>query len=260
MIGGLAVVVALVVLCGEPEQRPGPAQAAGATSPQLTGPTSTTTVTSPPAAPGQPYRFGDVQASAPPTVDGQAPVVRRIPTDKPYIFLTIDDGNAKDPTVPELIATSGAMPTMFLTHKFIDGHQDYYRSIRDQTKVDIQNHTVTHRSLRGRPYALQHKEICGNADVQATEFGRRPTLLRPPYGNYDVNTQKAAADCGVKAIVLWTVTVNNGTVDYRDSDHLQPGDIVLLHFGPALAADYRLILERAKRAGLIPVPLPDFLG
>lgn len=260
MLGVFAVVVALVVGCGEPDQRSGPVQSTSTASPQPTVTTSTTTVTSAPSAAGHPYRFGDVQATAPPTVEGKAPVVRRIPTDKRYVFITIDDGEVQEPSALELITKSEAMPTMFLTHRFVDGHQDYFRSIRDETRVDIQNHTMNHPNLRGKPYALQRKEICDNADSQAVEFGRRPTLFRPPYGNYDVNTQKAAADCGMKALVLWTAAVNDGVVQYQQGDHLNPGDIVLMHFRHTFVADYSAFVERAKRDGLVAVPLPDFLS
>jgi len=46
-------------------------------------------------------------------------------------------------------------------------------------------------------YAEQVKEICGEADLQEQQFGRRPTLFRPPGGAYNTNTRRAAATCGM---------------------------------------------------------------
>lgn len=252
LFGALAGAVAVAVGCGEPAAGPN-----RATAPPVT---TTTSTTSPTQTQPEPYRFGDVQAKAPPTVDGMAPVVRKIHTDKRYVFITIDDGDIKDPNALELIKKSGARPTLFLAQKFVTGHEDYFRAIRDATGADIQDHTVLHPNLRGKPYAMQHKEICDNADAETTEFGRRPTLFRPPYGNYDATTQKAAADCGMRAIVLWTAAVNDGVVQFQQGDHLNPGDIVLMHFRKTFVEDYTAFLERAKRDNLVPVPLADFLG
>ncbi|HEV8555415.1 MAG TPA: polysaccharide deacetylase family protein [Actinophytocola sp.] len=229
-------------------------------------PTESTTAAPQPSAPvpithsEAPYQFGDVQAKAPPIVDGRAPVIRRIPTDKPYVFITIDDGEIKDPNALSLITQSGFRPTMFLAQKFVAGEAAYFRDIRDQTGADIEDHTVNHPNLRGKPYAFQRKEICDDADAEAAEFGRRPVLFRPPYGNWDTNTQKAAADCGMRAVVLWTAAVNNGVVQFQEGDHLKAGDIVLMHFRTTFVQDYTAFVERARRDGLTAVPLPDFLG
>ncbi|MFL6143330.1 MAG: polysaccharide deacetylase family protein [Labedaea sp.] len=207
-----------------------------------------------------PYRFGDVQAKAPSIVAGKAPLIRRIATDKRYVFLTIDDGEVQDPGAEGLIERSGARPTLFLAHKFVTGHTDYFRAIQDHAGADVEDHTINHPNLRGRPYTLQRKEICDDADAEAAEFGRRPTLFRPPFGNYDGNTQRAAADCGMRAVVLWTAAVNDGVVQFQQGDHLNPGDIVLMHFRTTFAADYAAFVERARRDALTPVPLADFLG
>jgi len=258
LFGALAAAIAVAAACGEPNQGPTSATATG----QPTGGTTTSTTTSStPADPGrEPYRFGDVQAKAPPIVDGKAPVVKRIPTDKRYVFITIDDGDIKDPHALDLIKQSGARPTLFLAWKYVAGQEDYFRKIRDEAGADIEDHTINHPNLRGKPYALQRNEICGNSDAEATAYGRRPALFRPPYGNWDTNTQKAVADCGMRAIVLWTAAVNDGVVQFQQGDHLNPGDIVLMHFRKTFVEDYTAFVQRAKQDGLTPVPLADFLG
>jgi peptidoglycan/xylan/chitin deacetylase (PgdA/CDA1 family) len=207
-----------------------------------------------------PYRFGEVQATAPATVGGLAPVVRRIGTDKPYVFITIDDGAVKEPQAAALIARSGFRPTLFLAQKYVTGEAAYFARIRDETGADIEDHTITHPNLRGKPYAVQRKEICDNADAEAAEFGRRPTLFRPPYGNWDTDTRRAAADCGMRAVVLWSAAVNDGVVQFQEGDHLRPGDIVLMHFRKTFVQDYTAFVQRVRQDGLTAVPLPDFLA
>jgi peptidoglycan/xylan/chitin deacetylase (PgdA/CDA1 family) len=214
----------------------------------------------PPPAFAQPYKFGEPQAHVPPIADGKAPVIRKIQTDKPYVFITMDDGAIKDPSALQLIKDSGAHPTLFLNEKYFKGNEAYFKAIQDQAGVEINDHTMTHPNLRGKPYEAQKKEICGDADAIATAFGKRPTLFRPPFGNYDASTQKAVADCGMKALVLWTAAVNDGVVQFQAGDKLKAGDIVLMHFRTTFVEDYRAFLERAKRDGVTPVPLSDFLA
>ncbi len=247
------------------------AMVAGCSSPQAvqTPPAGQSTVGSvqgrpepdapPPPQFGQPYQFGTAQGHVPPTVDGKAPVVRKIQTDKPYVFITMDDGAIKDPSALQLIKDSGAKPTLFLNEKYFKGHEAYFKAIQDQAGVEINDHTMTHPNLRGKPYEAQKKEICGDADAIAAAFGKRPLLFRPPFGNYDANTQKAVTDCGMKAIVLWTAAVNDGVVQFQSGDKLKPGDIVLMHFRTTFVEDFRAFLARAKQDGVTPVPLSDFL-
>ena len=220
-------------------------------------PTSTTGL---PPAPEQPYPFGQSQAVAPATVGGKAPVVRRIDTTKPYVFITIDDGAVQDPHALQLIKDSGARPTLFLNERYVKGHEDYFRQLQDQDNLVIGNHTVNHPNLAKMPYAAQKKEICDDSDAFAKAFGKRPTLFRPPFGNYNADTQRAAADCGLKAVILWTAAVNDGVVQFQGGNKLKPGDIVLMHFRKTFVQDFTGFIKRAKQDGLTPVPLPDFLS
>ncbi len=232
----------------------------GTTSSSPTPPSSTTTV-APPPTPEQPYPFGTVQAHAPATVGGKAPVVRHIDSGgKPYVFITIDDGAVQDPHALQLIKDSGARPTLFLNQQYVRGHEEYFKQLQDQDNLVIGNHTVSHPNLAKMSYAAQKKEICDDSDDFVKAFGHRPTLFRPPFGNYNADTQRAAADCGLKALVLWTAAVNDGVVQFQAGNKLKAGDIVLMHFRKTFVEDYTAFIKRAKQDGLTPVPLPDFLG
>ncbi|NBE56321.1 polysaccharide deacetylase family protein, partial [Streptomyces boluensis] len=97
----------------------------------------------------------------------------------------------------------------------------------------VQNHTLTHPSLKGLPYARQRAEICGQQTVLAREFGERPTLFRPPRGHYDSTTLRAVADCGLRASVMWGANMQpEGLRLDNGTDRLRPGEIVLFHFFP----------------------------
>jgi len=214
----------------------------------------------PPPAFTPPYPYGVVQLKAPPVANGEVPLIRRIPTDKPFVFITMDDGAVKDPDALSLIKDSGGHPVLFLNQKYVKGHEAYFKAILDSTGSVLGDHTVDHPDLRGKPYEFQRKEICDDADDLQRGLGQRPSLFRPPFGSYDANTLKAAAACGMRAAVLWTAAVNDGVVQFQVGDKLRPGDVVLMHFRKTFKEDYTAFVERAKKDGLTPVPLADFVG
>ncbi|WP_020663286.1 polysaccharide deacetylase family protein [Amycolatopsis benzoatilytica] len=213
-----------------------------------------------PTTPPGPYPFGTVQMKAPPIQDGKVPVIRKIQTDKPYVFITMDDGAVKDPSALNLIQQSGGHPVLFLNQRYVKGHEAYFKSILDSTGAVLGDHTVNHPNLKGKPLDFQKKEICDDADDFQKSLGVRPTLFRPPFGNYDQNTLKAAAMCGMRASILWTASVNDGVVQFQVGDKLRPGDIVLMHFRKTFKEDYEAFVARAKQDGLTPVPLADFVA
>jgi len=247
------LLVAGVVACAD-------APDSGSGSPVLTTsvPPVTTTTTSerPKRMFEPPYPYGTVQAKAPAIADGMVPVVTRIQTDKPYVFITIDDGAVQHPKARELMIEAGVWPSVFLNTKYAEGHKDYFK----QLPVTVHSHTTNHPNLQGKGFEFQKHEICGNADFLAADYGKRPTLFRPPFGNYDATTRHAAASCGFKALVNWTAAVNDGHVQFQQGDKLNRGDIVLMHFRTTFVEDFTAFLNRAKQDGLTPVPLEDFLG
>lgn len=262
----VAVAAIVMVACTRP-----PANQVA--SPATTSSTTTTTTTSTPpptAVPGpngttipvfqQPYVFGTPQAQVPPIVDGLVPVIKRIETDKPYVFITIDDGAVRHPLALELIRASGVRPTLFLNTRYAEGHGEYFKPFQQQAKVSINGHTATHPNLNGKSYDGQKQEICSNADYIAADFGARPKLFRPPFGNFDRTTRKVAADCGFTALVTWTAAVNDGVVQFQAGGKLNAGDIVLMHFRNSFTEDYLAFLNRARQDGLTPVVLDDFLS
>jgi peptidoglycan/xylan/chitin deacetylase (PgdA/CDA1 family) len=186
------------------------------------------------------------------------PFLHAIPTNQRVAFLTIDDGYTKVPDAPALIAAAHVPVTLFLTENAIRDNPGFFAPMQQSGAV-IEDHTITHTELRGRSYALQKHEICASADQLGKWYGRRPVLFRPPFGDQDRNTLRAAHDCGMKAAFMWKATVDKGTVRYQEGRTLQPGDIVLMHFRPAFVQDFLAALNAIHRAGLTPALLDDYI-
>ncbi|MEV4763902.1 polysaccharide deacetylase family protein [Micromonospora chokoriensis] len=191
---------------------------------------------------------------------GAAPFWHRLPTDQKVAFITIDDGGLARPSeVADFVWRARIPVTMFLNSPAAEEYPEYFRQIQVAGGV-VENHTINHNSLAGRSYDYQKREICGAADKLEALFGKRATLFRPPFGEHDSTTLKAAHDCGAKAVVHWTETVHEGKVRYQTPEKVvQPGDVLLMHFRPALMDDLLAALKAIHRAGLTPALLEDYV-
>ncbi|WP_307026988.1 polysaccharide deacetylase family protein [Streptomyces canus] len=161
---------------------------------------------------------------------GLPPVFTTIPTKEKIVFLTIDDGAEKDPAFLRMMSELKIPYTAFLSNYLVKGDYGYFKDMQDRG-VGLNNHTLHHPHLPGLSYARQKHEICGMQDIIERRYGKRPTLFRPPFGNYNEATLRAAKSCGVKYAPIWNEEVFVDRWDYREWDReIRPGDIVLSHF------------------------------
>lgn len=173
------------------------------------------------------------------------PVVDRVPTRDPVVFLTYDDGAERDPRFAGLVRERRLPVSMFLTDSVVGPGYGHFARLR-AVGVSLQNHTLDHAALRGLPYAGQRAEICGQQHKLRSRFGISPRLFRPPYGTYDTTTLRAAADCGITAVVLWRASLNaTGELTYtRGEPGLRAGDIVSV---PSAETGSLTLTERTER-------------
>ncbi|WP_343336006.1 hypothetical protein [Streptomyces sp. SUK 48] len=156
--------------------------------------------------------------AAPPSGRPLPPVVDHVPTRDRVVFLTYD-ATGRDPR-------GAAAP----------------RGLR----VPVTRFTPAPRPLAGTPYATQRAALCA----------RRTRLLRPPRGAYDATTLRAAADCGITAVVLWRATLTPAGLVYpRGPRRLRQGDIVRLLTGVPTAR----LLDAMRRRNLTAARLEDYL-
>ncbi|WP_328488505.1 polysaccharide deacetylase family protein [Streptomyces zaomyceticus] len=165
--------------------------------------------------------------------EGLPPVFTTVPTKQKVVFLTIDDGAEKDPELLRMMKELRIPYSAFLSDYVVKDDYGYFARMQksQETGVSLHNHTLNHRYLPGLSYKQQKREICGMQDVIEKRFGKRPPLFRPPYGNYNEDTLRAAKSCGVEAVPLWAAEAFPDHMEWREWDRdLHPGDIVLTHF------------------------------
>ncbi|KOV28351.1 polysaccharide deacetylase [Streptomyces sp. XY152] len=196
---------------------------------------------------------------------GLPPVFTTVPTDEKVLFLTIDDGAEKDPAFLRMMSELKVPYSAFLSDYLVKEDYGYFKEMRDRD-VALHNHTLHHPYLPALSYARQKREICGMQEVIEERYGERPVLFRPPYGNYDKATLRAAKACGITHVPLWNEEVFVDRWEYREWDRaLHPGDIVLSHFRGrgdwkgTMPDMIRRFLDKATAEGYAVARLEDYL-
>ncbi len=202
----------------------------------------------------------DPTAGDPPKVLAVIPdlqPVYRVQTEDPVVFITIDDGVFKNARARDLVERRKIPITSFLTAWTIQDRSRYFQRVSDAGSV--QNHSATHASFAKISTDLDH-EICYTQRKIAREFDKSAWMLRPPYGmSADSPRVRAVARrCGIQRIVMWDTVIDHGEISYRNGK-LRNGSIILLHYGKDLDKDLRAALRAARKAGLTPADLADYL-
>jgi peptidoglycan/xylan/chitin deacetylase (PgdA/CDA1 family) len=286
MLGAAAALALLLTACGSSSSDAGrssdaPAPAATASATMTSSPASPsdtmTPVESPTSAPSGAAASASVTVSPGSTISpgldptspvdvtvptsgtGALPVVHRITTTDPVVFITIDDGYTKDPAVVSLLRTRHIPVTPFLAQTAINTGHAYFNLVQDASGQTVQDHSVNHPFLTKLSYDQQKHEICGAADQYATWFGTRPWLFRPPYGAYNQTTLRAAQACGMTTIVLWDASLPHSVIRFASGSKFHDGDILLIHWRPNLARDLGIAVDTIERQGLRVAALQDYL-
>jgi peptidoglycan/xylan/chitin deacetylase (PgdA/CDA1 family) len=193
------------------------------------------------------------------------PVFTTVPTTNKVVFLTIDDGSEKDPRFLQMMRDLKIPYTAFLSNYLVKDDYGYFRTMQSYGNT-LNNHTLHHPYLPGLSYEEQKHEICDMQDIMQKQFGKRPRLLRPPYGNYNQDTLVAAKSCGIKYAPIWNEEVYVDHWEFREDDQrLRPGDIVLTHFrgrdewDGTMVDDMRRFLNKVTREGYAVARLEDYL-
>ncbi|MGV9617400.1 polysaccharide deacetylase family protein [Streptomyces tendae] len=221
-------------------------------------------------APAPPAKKPEIKAREGFEVDGQEsddlpPVFTTVPTKEKIVFLTIDDGAEKDPAFLKMMSELKIPYTVFLTDEEIKDDYGYFKKMQARG-ITLNNHTLSHPYLPGLSYEDQKREICGMQDVMEKHYGKRPVLFRPPYGNYNRDTLRAAKSCGIEYAPIWSEEVYVDHWEYREWDQdLHPGDIVLTHFrgtddwDGTMTDMVRRFLDRITADGYAVARLEDYL-
>ena len=173
-------------------------------------------------------------------------------------------GNEDTQQLIDILGRYDVKATFFVVGEWVDKYPESVKALADAGH-EVMNHSNTHAHFS----QLSTDEII--ADVTACNdkieavTGVRPTLIRPPYGEYDDHVITAIRSMGMEPI-QWDVDsldwkeLSAAEITERVTTKVQPGSIVLFH-NAALHTPEALpgILEALLQEGYTFVPISELI-
>ena len=192
------------------------------------------------------------------------PVSERPGCPPPCRNVTSPWGSEDTQELIDILGRYGVRATFFVVGDWVDKYPESVKALHDAGH-EVMNHSNTHAHMN----QLSAQEII--ADVEACNdkieavTGVRPTLIRPPYGEYNDQVISAIRSIGMEPI-QWDVD----SLDWKDlsadeiyrrvTGKVQPGSIILFHNAgqntPQALPD---ILEYLLGEGYAIVPVSEIL-
>ena len=157
-------------------------------------------------------------------------------TDGPYIAMTFDDGPSATltPKLLDLLAARHIKATFFVIGENVAEHPEIVeRAAREGHEIG--NHSWSHPNFGKMSEESVRSQLRRTDDAIKNATGKRPTLMRPPYGSITDREKHWIHDEFGYQIILWDVDPYDwrrpgpAVVRNRILKETQPGSIVLSH-------------------------------
>lgn len=158
-----------------------------------------------------------------------------VPTTKPWVALTFDDGPLPQwtPRVLETLERLEAPATFFVVGDRLLRHESMVRG--RYARHEVGNHTWSHVDLAKRGAAAVRDQVgrCHDAIMQV--IGKTPKLLRPPWGHLGGTTLTVADEFGYD-VAMWSYVMPErrfagqpAALAAEVAGAVRPGSILLAH-------------------------------
>ena len=142
-------------------------------------------------------------------------------------------GGDKTMAILDLLDEYNAKATFFLVGIWVDKYPELVKEIAARGH-EVENHSASHAHFPQLSESQIRQELDSCSDKIEALTGKRPTLFRPPYGDYDNKVVTVTRNEGYEC-VQWSIDSqdwkNRGVSDLvrRATNNVQPGDIILFH-------------------------------
>ena len=117
--------------------------------------------------------------------------------------LTFDDGpSINTPHLLDMLEEYGIPATFFMLGNQAERHPDIVKRVLAEGH-EVGNHSYSHPNLRAVSPARKEEEL-RRTDTILRNLGATPVFMRPPYGSFDVATEKVAEGLGL-SLMLWSM-------------------------------------------------------
>jgi peptidoglycan-N-acetylglucosamine deacetylase len=153
-----------------------------------------------------------------------------------YIAMTFDDGPSAQltPKLLDILKERGIKATFFVVGRNVAEYPDIVRRMADEGH-EVANHSWSHPALTKLGAESLRKQIESTNEVIAKTTGKRPVLMRPPYGATSAILNKRLSEQFGLKVILWSVDPldwkyrNSNRVYNTITQNTQPGSIILVH-------------------------------
>lgn len=173
-------------------------------------------------------------------------------------------GGDKTMAILDLLDQYNAKATFFLVGIWVDKYPELVQEIANRGH-EIGNHSDSHAHFTQISDAQIRQELKDCSDKIEALTGTRPTLFRPPYGDYNSKVITVVRDAGYEA-VQWSIDSldwkNRGVSDLvkRATNNVQKGDIILFHNDSQYIVEaLPAILQHYQAQGFTMIPAKDIL-
>jgi peptidoglycan/xylan/chitin deacetylase (PgdA/CDA1 family) len=188
------------------------------------------------AAPAEQPAASPLKPKATPTTTESPITFNSVHVDGPFIALTFDDGpNATlTPKLLDLLAARHLKATFFVVGQNAADHPEILkRAVREGHEIG--NHSWSHPNLGKMSDEAVRRELQKTDDAITAAIGKRPTLMRPPYGSINARQKKWIHEEFGYRIIIWDVDPLDwkrpgpSVVTARILKETKAGSIVLSH-------------------------------
>ncbi|MDE5942962.1 MAG: polysaccharide deacetylase family protein [Clostridia bacterium] len=162
------------------------------------------------------------------------------------------------------LRVSNVRATFFMVEFWADKYPEYVKKI-DAAGNEIGTHSSTHSYMSKQNAEEIKAELSTSSAVIESITGKKVELFRPPYGDYDDELIRTAAELGYYTI-QWDVdsldwkNLSASDIAMRVINGVQSGSIILMHNnGLHTAEAVPIILETLKNRGYSFVPIGELI-
>ena len=159
-----------------------------------------------------------------------------VKTEEKKIALTFDAAWGADDTdtLISILKKYNAPATFFVVGEWVDKYPDEVKKLSEAGN-DVMNHSATHPYMTSLSETKMKEQltIC-NAKIEAIT-GKKPTLFRCPYGDYDNRVVSTVESMGMKTLqwdvdsLDWQQSATVESIVSRVTGKVKNGSIVLFH-------------------------------
>ncbi|HTY37323.1 MAG TPA: polysaccharide deacetylase family protein [Bacteroidota bacterium] len=145
-------------------------------------------------------------SNGPPAIQPVAPiVVLHGPRNLKVLALTFDACSTVAPSrydeqITNVLIETKTPATIFLGGRWMEEEPEHTRQLASHPQFELANHTYSHPHLNALSDESIRSELVRTQNILDSLTGIRPTLFRPPFGEYDERVVHVAASVGLRTV------------------------------------------------------------